>query len=585
MTVTVFMSASRVLLKLILPNSIILFSLLILLFPSYGWTTTYFMRADGTAIDKISATGPCDRVDGAMSVTTHNNQTFKPRDVICLCDDGGAFKSSIVVPSSGVEGNSIVYKNAPDSSPVIDLSTDIGNSGWIQDHEGVFRKRGAARLFFEDGHPLEAATTKACSDGNWYYRLGSNILYYKPKIGSPADHGIETLWFKNIFSQRGLDLSNKSNIEVSGLTFDRCGVGIYFGQDLDSPVSPMRHIFIHDNGFSRVHWGILSQITANGIESQIKIADNYLSYVSCGISAWTRSDQTPGHTQHHGDYQISGNKILNLNHISDSLLWTQAWKPGHALDHEGISFQDVQNSEISNNIITTKVLDTNDRLRAIYLFLTANSKATTSGNKITRNRIEGVFRPAIYISAALGNAGFENNTIAYNLIYSRSPDKSYVSFKINTYSGTNPLSGANYFVNNVIDNFNGEFGIAARGAHGSGSWIVRNNIIKSRGYISLSIASASGFTIDHNIYPADDGWHWLYGKRGLNLSGWQSKGGFDKVGSMIVDPVFCSISDFHLQASSPAIDAGINVGIKSDLDGNSVPCGSAPDIGVYEYTK
>ena len=51
------------------------------------------------------------------------------------------------------------------------------------------------------------------------------------------------------------------------------------------------------------------------------------------------------------------------------------------------------------------------------------------------------------------------------------------------------------------------------------------------------------------------------------------------------DPLFINplSNDFHLQPASPAIDAGINVGLTEDYDGVSVPQGSAPDIGAYEY--
>ena len=57
------------------------------------------------------------------------------------------------------------------------------------------------------------------------------------------------------------------------------------------------------------------------------------------------------------------------------------------------------------------------------------------------------------------------------------------------------------------------------------------------------------------------------------------------------DPLFVNESgnmntpaDFHLQPTSPAINTGIDVGLTEDLDGVSVPQGSAPDIGAYEYS-
>jgi hypothetical protein len=52
-------------------------------------------------------------------------------------------------------------------------------------------------------------------------------------------------------------------------------------------------------------------------------------------------------------------------------------------------------------------------------------------------------------------------------------------------------------------------------------------------------------------------------------------------------PLFDSVNnskkyyDFHLQASSPAIDKGTNTSITIDLDGKPRPVG-APDLGCYE---
>ena len=55
--------------------------------------------------------------------------------------------------------------------------------------------------------------------------------------------------------------------------------------------------------------------------------------------------------------------------------------------------------------------------------------------------------------------------------------------------------------------------------------------------------------------------------------------------SVITDPLFVSTvtPDFHLQPASPAINAGVNVGLTTDYAGRPVPFGSAPDIGVYEW--
>jgi len=49
------------------------------------------------------------------------------------------------------------------------------------------------------------------------------------------------------------------------------------------------------------------------------------------------------------------------------------------------------------------------------------------------------------------------------------------------------------------------------------------------------------------------------------------------------DPLFKSNETFRLRPTSPAIDAGIDVGLTTDYWGHRIPQGSAPDIGATEY--
>ena len=489
---------------------LIVFSLLLILLSvcsggKAGGGTTYYLRADGQAANKTTATS-CSSASTAMSVATHNAEAFSPDDVICLCDDGGDYKTSIIAPSSGTNGHPITYKNAEGDTPTIDLSVDVGgSSGWTDMGGGVYRKSGSARVLWEDDVPLKAATTTACSDGNWYYPIGSNLVYYKPTSGTPANHTIRTMWFGSGWSPYGLDLRNKSNITVYGLGFNRCGAGIGHGQNISSPVSPITNIILHSNTMTRCMWGIWSQVVSNGVESDVSIYNNNISYCNSGISAWTNSDSTPGHTQHHTRYSITGNKILNLYSISDSKVWSDALLTSYYYtDHEGISFQDVQDSVISGNIITTTYAKdmTSDEYwnRAIYFYLT-NGDTATSGNSVLRNYISGHFYPSIYISTASGFKGFENNTIAYNVIYYGLSNKGQVSFAVNTASD-NPLAGTNYFVNNTIYNTSVGLGIWFNNKM-SGNWVLRNNIVKSPGHILITENNNIGnLTIDHNIYDS-----------------------------------------------------------------------------------
>lgn len=55
--------------------------------------------------------------------------------------------------------------------------------------------------------------------------------------------------------------------------------------------------------------------------------------------------------------------------------------------------------------------------------------------------------------------------------------------------------------------------------------------------------------------------------------------------SLSANPLFTNSSngDFSLLSTSPAINAGTDVGLTLDYAGNTVPSGPAPDIGIYEF--
>lgn len=58
-------------------------------------------------------------------------------------------------------------------------------------------------------------------------------------------------------------------------------------------------------------------------------------------------------------------------------------------------------------------------------------------------------------------------------------------------------------------------------------------------------------------------------------------------GEKIADPRFVDFAnlDLHLKSDSPAIDGGDPNDFSADFDGNHVPQGKAPDLGVYEFRR
>ncbi len=101
----------------------------------------------------------------------------------------------------------------------------------------------------------------------------------------------------------------------------------------------------------------------------------------------------------------------------------------------------------------------------------------------------------------------------------------------------------------------------------SNNLILRNNIIYADWF--STVANLPGFTHSQNMY---------YVRSGTLLNFTLDPG------EMIADPAFVglAVQDFHLLASSPAINAGNDLGYSSDFEDKPVPVGQAPDLGAFE---
>jgi hypothetical protein len=121
---------------------------------------------------------------------------------------------------------------------------------------------------------------------------------------------------------------------------------------------------------------------------------------------------------------------------------------------------------------------------------------------------------------------------------------------------------------------------------------VKNNIIiapsaTDASYVYLLGAVLGTLVFDNNLY-----WNsikatpFLVGGTAYNFAGWQGAG-YDINGINGSDPLFVNAagysleSDFVLQAGSPVINNGVDVGLSEDYFGNSLV--GLPDIGATEY--
>ena len=110
----------------------------------------------------------------------------------------------------------------------------------------------------------------------------------------------------------------------------------------------------------------------------------------------------------------------------------------------------------------------------------------------------------------------------------------------------------------------------------NGAATVQDNILYN--YKAGMTASGASAVVseDYNLYAAVD-------TEGQGISGGTvNRGGHSRIAS---SPRFVdqAARNYRLQATSSAIDLGVEAGVATDADGNARPYGPAPDMGAYEY--
>jgi parallel beta-helix repeat protein len=254
---------------------------------------------------------------------------------------------------------------------------------------------------------------------------------------------------------------------------------------------------------------------------------------------------------------------------------------------ECLSFHKTPNSVASNNIIHNcgmesidfKVASSNCRIFGNNIYNSARIGIYVDGYSQSIDNVEiynnivhdskpvasGSGEDGIRIGAELGvavsNVKIYNNII-YNISMSGISVNGYTEagYPKPVYSNFNIYNNTVYNIGTKVGNPWGGVGIGVEGSANTGI-VVRNNILSKAGNSNISVSS--GGTISNNLFD------------GGSASGTSAVKG---------NPLFvnAAANDFHLQLTSPAINAGFAVGAPAtDFDG--ILRTGNPDIGAYEY--
>jgi hypothetical protein len=238
----------------------------------------------------------------------------------------------------------------------------------------------------------------------------------------------------------------------------------------------------------------------------------------------------------------------------------------------------------NNSVIQGNTVDiTNSQSHGMYIMHGSN-------NVVRNNYVKGMYKYGIHIydeekyqsegHVSIKNLLVENNTVVGSQISSgiiiSAGESTSLGIKIDSIIVRNNIVINNnddgitirYYgsvrnvdiINNTVYG-NGEYGIRIS-AYDVDDVMIKNNIFSSNSKDQINVSSSlNNLVVSHNLY-------------------WQpSSVGSGAVDDYAVyqDPLFVDVEggDFHLRAGSPAIDAGVDVGLHYN--------GAAPDLGAFEY--
>jgi parallel beta-helix repeat protein len=534
-----------------------------------------------------------------------NSFTFKPGDQI-LFKRGGVWREQLKVPSSGSSSNPIVFGaygsgNNPviDGADIISSMTSAGSNIWQK--TGVTTQPNLMYLNGTVGSPK--TSLGACtSEGDWYYNSVTDILYVYSNTNPSGNVELgqrkrvidlgsrHYIIISNLTIQHSNELNNPSfgidntsggisattanSLTIIGCTIQKNGIhGLYIGNSSDIIIKNSTFLRNGESHNTGDNVRIYATTTGTG---NIIFADNISSY--CGSDGVRILGSTKAN--HITNIDIYGNTFNNniatglYVQKSDSVaIYNNTFDSnGDEIDageDYSIGISSVDNLDVYNNTITNH--KGND---AIQVYSDATARWGSSHNvSIYRNYISGVKYGDCIGIGIHHDQTCQNLKIYYNTLISAD---GYGIVLYHHDAGTARANSVDVFNNTVYGNIIGGIYLTA-----DFPVVLKNNIFVDNGAITNVNASKSttGLKTSNNLYYQKNGYVLRY--KGNKYTTATIKN--FEASAQNTNPMFTNATngDLSLQAGSPAINAGVNVGLTHDILGN--PIVGAPDIGAYEY--
>jgi hypothetical protein len=552
---------------------------------SQAMAATYYLRADGTAPNKTSATG-CGSPSTAMNVLTHGWQSFSPGDRIVLCNEGGVFRSTLTPPSNGSDGSPIVYDGL---GQAVISGADLV-TGWTPHSGNIYRANlsGRPQQVFIDGSFGARKTDQGGLTRNrdWYWDSGTETLYLYDAGGNPdarSNPGIEagqrdwvvTIGGRQFVTIVGVKIAQGNQYGImswvsSNITVKECVLewnwldGCIFNSD-----SGYTHIVLEDNVARYNGTNGISFTLSGGTSS-----DHIVRRNSC-----YENGRYQGSNFDYSHNWTGGIKVFGPGGTFDVLVEeNHCYNNGYPGGPSGmgiwIDYASAPTAQ-SANVIRHNLVSGN---QAIGIFIEASDHCHVYGNVLADNALGG--EAGVFTNASIKVDARERATSNNNLIFNNTIAGGFHGIHVTTYNQQSGCAVSNNIVkNNIVV---GTVDAALRTAYGGdndGVW-------------------GAGNTYQNNSFGAEGPGFVRWGAATYDTyESWEAAAP-GASGNIEGDPqlVPSGATSLYPSSGSPCIDAGENLGSDYDDGLRSISTwpngvlttdqdayGSGWEVGAYVY--
>lgn len=521
----------------------------------------FFICFHATATDYFVSNAGSDAADGLttgtawLTISKVNGSSFNPGDNIFF-RRGDMWREQLTIPSSGSAGNLITFgaygagvRPIINGANVVTGWTNAGSNQWWVNNLNPVTTR--AMVVLGGVIYLEQTSLAAVNSANEYF-IDVSATPDRVYVFSTVDPAslIAEISARDYCIITAAGASSKRFIEVDDIEVRYAGrAGIYFegpgsgiGDALDGSSIVRRCVAYANRIFGIAHYDHYDNLTVEDCDA---------SYNGNHFYSWQADEGTFRRcTSANSIFYGIGANVTDGHSVGG--YQTTNWLVEYCVSNNDADAIHLDAGGISSNAIIryNKVYNTQDAAPVPTPCMGVGSVGVGGVVSFYYNLlVNGASAGFECYTTILGTVNFFNNTI-------------YLNTSSGQTDGIFLANGSNF--------------------------VFRNNLV-TKDFVSLrrvfQVVGSNAPTLSNNeYYVFNNAEHFRASFNSVNyttLGTWQAGIGGD-ANSLNSDPLFVNVlSDWSIQTGSPCINAGVDVGLTQDINGN--PIVGLPDIGAYEF--